>query len=187
MFKATRTRMKLPPSQSFGFSGWRTVPIASQICSTTFLFLKHSGMSCTCTQNDTVVMSEILTTIELLYLEITMMCLSKLQGLAARILSTSSLESKEKRIRWSPMNFILKPVFDLHRGLKVLAMVSRLIGGFMRNQADMENSVMAWTDFKVRPGPSFFDSERDFQWLDKSSMLESKGGRGGEEEKNVSL
>ena len=167
--------------------GCLQVPIASQICSTTFLFLKHSGMSCTCTQNDTVVMSEILTTIELLYLEITMMCLSKLQGSAARILSTSYLESKEKRIRWSPMNFILKPVFDLHRGLKVLAMVSRLIGGFMRNQADMENSVMAWTDFKVRPGPSFFDSERDFQRLDKSSMLESKGGKGGEEEKNVSL
>lgn len=96
MFKDTHTHMKLPPSHSFGFSGWRTKPIAPQICSATSLFLKRSGMSCTCTQNDIVVMSKILMVGELSYLDVTMMCLSKLQGSAARILSPSSLESKKK-------------------------------------------------------------------------------------------
>lgn len=85
------------------------------------------------------------------------------------------------------MNFILKPVFDLHRGLKVLAMASRLIGHFVRNRAIMENSVVAWSDFKARPRPSFFDSERDFQRLDRSSILETKGGKRGEEGRSVSL
>ena len=91
------------------------------------------------------------------------MHLSKLQGSAARILSTSSLESKEKRIRWSPMNFIRKPFLVRQRGLKVFAMASRFIGLFVRNLAMMENVVVAWSDFKDSPVPSFSDSERDFQ------------------------
>lgn len=146
-------------------------PLPPQICSATSLFLKRSGMSCTCTQNKTLVMSEELTTVKLSYLDSTMICLSKLQGLVARILSTSSLELKEKRIRWSLMNFILKPNLDLHRGLKVLAMDSRLIWRFVRKRAIMENSVVAWSDFRAKPENSFSDSERDFQWVDRSSIL----------------
>ena len=69
------------------------------------------------------------------------------------------------------------PGFGLHKGLKVFSMVSRLIERFVRNRATMENSVVAWSDFKARPGPSFSDSERDFQRLDKSSILDSKGER----------
>ena len=84
-----------------------------------------------------------------------MMHLSRLQGATVRILSTSSLESKEKRIRWSPINFILNPVLGLHRGLKVFAMASRLIGRLVRKRATMENSVMAWFDFRAKPEPSF--------------------------------
>ena len=119
-------------------------------------------------------MSELLTTAVLSYLETTMMCLSKLQGSAARILSTSSLESKEKRIRWLPMNFILNPIFVLHKGLKVFVMAFRLIGRFVRKRATIENSMVALSDFKAKPRPSFSDSKRDFHWFDKSSILDSK-------------
>jgi len=73
------------------------------------------------------------------------------------------------------MNFIQNPVFGLHRGLKVFAIALRLIGRFVRNRATMESSVVAWSDFKARPGPSFSDSVRDFQQLDKSSILDLKG------------
>ena len=72
---------------------------------------------------------------ELSYLDNTIMCLSKHQGSATRILLTSSLASKEKRIKWSPINFSLKPVFDLHKGLKVLAMESRFMGRFVRKMS----------------------------------------------------
>jgi len=72
-----------------------------------------------------------------------MMHLLKLHGAAARILSTSSLDSKEKRIRWSPINFIRNLIFGLHRGLKVFAMALRLIGRLVRKRATMENSGMA--------------------------------------------
>ena len=118
-----------------------------------------------------VVMSEGLMVAELSYLDNTIMCLSKHQGSAARILSTSSLALKEKRIKWSPINFILKLVFDLHRGLKVLAIESRFMGRFVRKRATMDDSVVAWSDFRTKPENSFSDSERDFQRCDKSSIL----------------
>ena len=71
------------------------------------------------------------------------MHLLKLHGAVARILLTSSLESKEKRIRWSPINFIRNPIFGLHKGLKVFAMASMLIGCLVRKRATMENLGMA--------------------------------------------
>ena len=96
------------------------------------------------------------------YLDGTIMCLSKHQGSAARILSTSSLALKENRTKWSPMNFSLKPVFGLHKGLKVLAKESRFMGRFVIKRTTMDDSVVAWSDFRVRPENSFSDRERDF-------------------------
>ena len=52
----------------------------------------------------------------------------------------------------------------------MFAMTSRLIGHLVRNLATMENSDVAWSEFKARPVPSFFDRERDFQRLDKSPI-----------------
>ena len=95
--------------------------------------------------------------VELSYLDNTIMCLSKHQGSAARILSTSSLASKEKRIKWSSINFSLKPAFALHKGLKVLAIESRFMGRFVRKRATMDDSVVAWLDFRTRPENSFLD------------------------------
>ena len=68
------------------------------------------------------------------------------------------------------MNFIRKPDFDLQRGLNVFAMESRFIGRRVRNLANMENSDVAWSEFRVRPDSSFSDRERDFQRFDKSSI-----------------
>ena len=167
--------MKLPPSQSCGFSGWVIVPTFSQNFFTTSLFRNLKGISCTCTQKDTMFMSNALIGVVCSCLERTMMHLSKLYGSVARILSTSSLESKEKRMRCSPMNFIRKPLFDFHRGLNVFVMASRLIGRRVRNLAIMENSDMAWSEFRVRPKSSFPDRERDFQRLDRSSIDDLKG------------
>ena len=81
------------------------------------------------------------------------------------------------------MNYILKPDFVLHRGLKVFAMASRFIGRFVRKRATMENSVVAWLEISVRPRPSLSDSERDFHRFDKSSILRLERGkrRGGRE------
>ena len=70
------------------------------------------------------------------------------------------------------MNFSLKPVFGLHKGLKVLAKESRLIGRFVIKRATMDDSVVAWSDFRVRPENSFSDRERDFQRFDSSSIVE---------------
>ena len=52
----------------------------------------------------------------------------------------------------------------------MFAMASRLIGHLVRNLATMENSNVAWSEFRARPMPSFFDRERDFQRLDRSSI-----------------
>ena len=73
------------------------------------------------------------------------------------------------------MNFIRKPFLVRQRGLKVFAMASRFMGLFVRNLAMMENVFVAWSDFRDRPFPSFSDSERDFQRLDKSSIAELEG------------
>ena len=54
-------------------------------------------------------------------------------------------------------------------------MASRFIGLFVRNLAMMENVFVAWSDFRDRPVPSFSDSERDFQRLDKSSIAKLEG------------
>ena len=75
------------------------------------------------------------------------------------------------------MNLILKPDFVLHKGLKVFAMASRLIGRFVRKRATMENSLVAWSEISVRPGPSLSDSERDFHRFDKSSIIRLEGER----------
>ena len=153
--------------------------MGSQICSATPLFLKHKGMSCICIQKDTLVKFELSISVSLSYLETTMWYLSKLHGSAAMILSTSSLESKEKSTRWSPMYFILNPVFVLHKGLNVFAMASRLIGRLVRNRATKENFEVACSDFRASPEPSFSDRERDFHRIDKSSILRVRSGRGG--------
>ena len=96
MLTSTQIHIKLPSSQSVGFSGWVTKPIASQIFSATSLFRKCRGISCTYTQKDTVFMSNALIGAECSCLDSTMMHLSKLHGSTARILSTSSLESNER-------------------------------------------------------------------------------------------
>lgn len=53
----------------------------------------------------------------------------------------------------------------------MFAMASRLIRRLVRNQATIENSVVAWSGFSARPGPSFSDKERDFHRFDKSSIF----------------
>lgn len=52
----------------------------------------------------------------------------------------------------------------------MFAMAFRLIGRRVRNLATMENFDVAWSEFRVRPVPSFSDRERDFQRLDRSSI-----------------
>lgn len=104
-----------------------------------------------------------------------MMCLLKLQGSDKRIRSTFVGFSKEKRIRWSPMLFILNPDLDLHRGVKVLAMASMLRGLLVRNLVTMPCSLMACSLFKWNPWPSFSERERELQCFVKSSIL--LGGR----------
>ena len=81
----------------------------------------------------------------------TIKLLSKLQGSAARILSTSALLSKEKRITCSSICLTLKPDFALQRGVKVLAMASIFSGRLVRNRAAMEISELACSFFRQRP------------------------------------
>ena len=95
---------------------------------------------------------------------------SKLQGSAERILSTSALLSKEKRITCSSMCLTLKPDFALQRGVKVLAMASILRGRLVRNQAAMENSELACSFFRHRPGPSLSERDKDFQCFVRDSI-----------------
>ena len=98
------------------------------------------------------------------------MCLSKLQGSADRMRSTSDLLSNEKRTIWSPIFLTLKPDLDRHRGLKVLAMASIFSGRFVRNLAKIPNSSVAWSLLRRRPGPSISERERELQCLVMSSM-----------------
>ena len=98
------------------------------------------------------------------------MCLSKLQGSAERIQSTSDLLSNEKRTTWSPMFLTLKPDLDLHRGVKVLAMASIFKGRLVRNLATIPCSVVTWSLLRHRPGPSISERDRELQCLVRSSM-----------------
>ena len=105
------------------------------------------------------------------YQVITIACLSKLQGSAAIIRSTSALLSKEKRTTWSSMCFILNPDFVLQRGVKVLAMASKLRGRLVRNLAAIACSELACSFFKHRPEPSLSERDKDFQCLVRASIL----------------
>ena len=100
----------------------------------------------------------------------TIKCLSKHQGSDLRILSTSTILSKEKRIRWLPRFFILKPVFALHSGVKVLAMASMLRGHLVRNLVAMANSDKLALFFRRSPYPSFSERESEFQCFVMSSI-----------------
>ena len=171
----TLTRMKLPLSQSGGSFGCWIKPIDSQICSATSLFLKRNSMSQTCTQKETLLKSHSSKDVSFVYLESTIKCLSKLHGSDDRILSTSTPLSKQNRIIWSPLFFILNPTLDLHKGVKVLAMASMFRGRFVRNRVAIMCSMTACSFFNLRPGPSLSDSDRELQCL---GMAMGRGGAG---------
>ena len=68
------------------------------------------------------------------------------------------------------MCLTLKPDFALQRGVKVLAMASILRGRLVRNQAAMENSELACSFFRHRPGPSLSERDKDFQCFVRDSI-----------------
>ena len=102
------------------------------------------------------------------------MFLSKLQGSAERIRSSSDLLSNEKRTTWSPMFLTLKPDLDLHRGVKVLAMASIFKGRLVRNLATIPCSVVTWSLLRHRPGPSISERDRELQCLERKTQYSNE-------------
>ena len=103
--------------------------------------------------------------------------LSKLHGSVERILSTSYLLAKMKRTLWSPSLWILKPFFDRHSGLKVLAIASMFKARRVKKKAAIICS-LDWRSFLMqRSYPSLSERERQFHCFIRSSIAKNKRTR----------
>lgn len=99
--------------------------------------------------------------------------LSKLQGSLFKILLTSFLLPKVKRILWSSKAWILKLFRTLHNGVKVLATTSILRALLVKNFAAIENSLTLSSLVRQHPGPSLPENVSLFQDYAKSSIAET--------------
>ena len=164
--------MKLPPS-SMGTFGWQmTFPTVSQSPTATVGFIYPRGIPCTCTQK-WVRLNDSSSAIESLpYRCRTIRCLSKLHGLLAIIVSTSSSLSKVNKITWLPRFFTLKPFLDRHNGLKVAAIASVFKACFIKNFAAIVYSAEAKFECNRNLGPSLCERESPFHYTMRSSMVQ---------------
>ena len=148
----TWTRMKLPPSNNLGSDCLNTSPTTPYIFLAAPMFIYLVGIPWTYTHR--VVRSNLISSKGVSWHCMTTKCLSKLHGSLLKILSTSSLLSKVKRILWSPKFWISKPLRALHNGVKVLAMTSTFRALLVKNFATMEYSLTVSSPVRQQPGPS---------------------------------
>ena len=163
--------MKWPPSYSFGSFDAETSPNTLQIFFATSIVMYFIGIPCTWTHS--LVFSNCISSNgdSFLYQLITTKYLSKLRGLPSKILSTSPLLSKVKRILWSPKLWILKPFLVLHSGVKVLAIISILMAHLVKNFAAMEKLSIFSSSSKQQLGPSLSERVSRFHDWAKTSIL----------------
>ena len=149
----TLSRKKFPPSTSLNSLGWDTSPITLLIFKAASNVMYRGGMPWSWSRKLALSNLTSPTGTSFSYHCMTTKCLSKLHGSLERILSTSILLSKVKSTIWSPLFWILKPLRDLHKGLKVFAIASIFRALFVRNFAIMEKSKKQSSLVRLHPGP----------------------------------
>ena len=170
----TRTRIKYPLSSSTTLVDFCILPTMSQIPSTTFVFMNHTGILWTSTQKSAFVNTRSWTRIFVSYRCNITKYLSKLQGWLWRIQSTSLKLSKMKRTLWSFWFWILKPFVDLHSCLNVLARISIFKKCGVKNCALIMNFPDRWSFWGTNPVFSLSNSEKLLHLSAKSSMVQQK-------------